>query len=302
MKWMCWAAIAVFFVTVCALGTSAAFFPVTDLRVDAGLGNKVFNRKCASCHSFSASIPGNGPSLGEIGRVAASRRTGMSATEYIVESIVRPDAYRVPGVAMQMPTGIVDDLSESELLSVAAFLCTKGGAFSYRELLSVVDEQLAELPTPSKRHFALDRLERGRHLFMHELKCMHCHSLDEAPSSHLLGPSLLQVGKQRRDYLKAAILNPDEHIFPGYEVVNVLDVNGLVYSGRPLPAAKGMFRLLQQNEKNELTIVDWPLEELEEMDEGSVTSKSRTSGMPKPDANLKDSDLEALLDFLQTLQ
>jgi len=302
MKWLCCAAIAAIFVTVCALGTSAAFFPVTELRIDAGLGNQVFNRKCASCHSFSASTPGNGPSLGEIGRLGGSRRTNMSATEYIVESIVRPDAYRVPGVSMEMPTGIAHDLSKTELLSVSAFLCTKGGVFSNRELLTVVNSHLAQLPTPSALNFDLSRLERGRQLFMNELKCMDCHRLDGAPSNSLLAPSLLNVGMQRRDYLKAAILNPDQHIFPGYEIVNVLDVNGLVYSGRQLPAAKDMIRLLQQNERNGLIIIDLPVVDLEEMDQGSVTAKSKTSAMPKPDANLKDSDVEALLDFMQTLR
>ena len=302
MKWLCCAIIALIFVMVCALGTSAAFFPVTELRIDPGLGNRVFNRKCASCHSLSAGIRGNGPSLIEIGRLAGTRRAGMTATEYIVESIVRPDAYRVPGISMEMPTGIVHDLSKSELLSVAALLCARGGVSSSGELLTIVNEQLAQLQTPPPRQLELTRLERGRDLFMNELKCMHCHRLDGAPSNNLMAPSLLNVGKQSREYLKTAILNPDQHILPGYEIMNVVDADGLVHSGRQLPAAKDTIRLLQQNEKNELMISDFPVSNLEEMDDGSVTAKSKISAMPKPDANLSTSDLEALIDFVQTLQ
>ena len=84
--------------------------------------------------------------------------------------------------------------------------------------------------------------------------------------------------------------------------MNVVDADGLVHSGRQLPAAKDTIRLLQQNEKNELMISDFPVSNLEEMDDGSVTAKSKISAMPKPDANLSTSDLEALIDFVQTLQ
>ena len=53
---------------------------------------------CSSCHETEPdSEQTTGPSLKQVGSVAASRRPGMSADEYIRESILDPYAYELPG-------------------------------------------------------------------------------------------------------------------------------------------------------------------------------------------------------------
>ena len=53
--------------------------------------------QCANCHEPTALGRIVAPSLAHIGSVAATRRPGMSAEDYIRESILDPYAYEVPG-------------------------------------------------------------------------------------------------------------------------------------------------------------------------------------------------------------
>ena len=52
--------------------------------------------ECASCHEPTALGRIVAPSLAHIGSVAATRRPGMSAEDYIRESILDPYAHEVP--------------------------------------------------------------------------------------------------------------------------------------------------------------------------------------------------------------
>lgn len=65
-------------------------------------GAAVFRTKgCAVCHSGpdSTSRIGVGPNLAGLATRAGERREGLSAREYVVESILAPDAYTVTGFA-----------------------------------------------------------------------------------------------------------------------------------------------------------------------------------------------------------
>jgi len=79
---------------------------------------------CGSCHD---SRPGglirrNAPSLEHVGTAAASRRPGLSAEEYLRESVESPGAYLVPGYPDVMPRGVARTLSESDLTALIAYL------------------------------------------------------------------------------------------------------------------------------------------------------------------------------------
>ncbi len=52
---------------------------------------------CVTCHDANSAGQRKGPALDHIGSVAATRRAGMRADEYIRQSILDPGAYVVPG-------------------------------------------------------------------------------------------------------------------------------------------------------------------------------------------------------------
>ncbi|MBI2867700.1 MAG: cytochrome c [Chloroflexi bacterium] len=73
---------------------------------DPARGAQVFNSKgCAACHT-TTSAQLVGPGLGGIGARADTRKPGMSARDYIVESVSNPNAFVVSG----FPPGLMPDL------------------------------------------------------------------------------------------------------------------------------------------------------------------------------------------------
>ena len=79
---------------------------------------------CRLCHSLKPDEVRVGPSLAGIATRAATRVPGMSAEEYIRESILHPDAYIVPGFDNKMPSYISENLSKQDLDDLVAFLMT----------------------------------------------------------------------------------------------------------------------------------------------------------------------------------
>jgi len=79
---------------------------------------------CATCHEpgLANLFRPVGPPLDHIGTVAGTRRPGMSAEEYVRQSIVDPGAYLVPGYPDSMPRGAADRLSKEDLDALVAYL------------------------------------------------------------------------------------------------------------------------------------------------------------------------------------
>ena len=81
---------------------------------------------CASCHEgslFNLSRP-VGPPLGGVGLVGGKRVPGMSAEDYILQSITDPGAFVVPGYPDSMPRGLSKDLSPEDLAALVAYLAS----------------------------------------------------------------------------------------------------------------------------------------------------------------------------------
>ncbi len=87
-------------------------------------GRQVFtSRGCGGCHTIQGISTGTvAPNLSQIGTVAATRKEGMSAEDYIRESILNPDAFVVEGYQPIMPKNFGDQLSQQELDDLVAFL------------------------------------------------------------------------------------------------------------------------------------------------------------------------------------
>ncbi len=167
-----------------------------------------FNRGgCAGCHTI-AGIPGAngtvGPDLSNLGAVAASRREGYTAEEYIRESILDPNAFIAPECPSgACPSGVMlqtfaQTLSQDDLDTIVGYLATLG------------TEQMAALTTEAAAPAALSatlppesilspfiplpkepakeaQIALGKYLFFdsrlsgnNSLSCASCHNPDKA--------------------------------------------------------------------------------------------------------------------------
>ncbi len=93
-----------------------------DLYLDTRIGT---NTGCRICHSLEPGRRLVGPSLAGVGTAAETRVAGLTAGEYLRQSIVDPDAYIVKGFqAGAMLPDIAELLTEQQLDDLVAFLLT----------------------------------------------------------------------------------------------------------------------------------------------------------------------------------
>jgi cytochrome c2 len=101
---------------------------VTEQVVDgsdgnAGNGETLFtNLGCTACHSTATDVAQPGPSLKGVANRAGDRVEGLTAEEYLHQSLLEPTAYVVEGYEAIMPT--YDQIPESDRNDVVAFLLT----------------------------------------------------------------------------------------------------------------------------------------------------------------------------------
>ena len=99
---------------------------------DPAAGRKLFteNRRggaagCRTCHSLAPGVTLVGPSLAGVGTRAETRVAGLSAEQYLLQSILDPDAYVVAGFPKgQMLRDTAKRLTEEQIQDLVAFLLT----------------------------------------------------------------------------------------------------------------------------------------------------------------------------------
>ena len=81
---------------------------------------------CATCHEASISnlFRPVGPALEQAGRLGGQRVPGMSAEDYLRQSIIDPGAYLVPRYPDSMPRGLGEQLSPEDLAALVAYLAS----------------------------------------------------------------------------------------------------------------------------------------------------------------------------------
>lgn len=81
---------------------------------------------CSACHKVSAEGAGLvlGPVLEDIAVTGASRVEGMSAEEYIRDSVLHPENFVVPGFRVSMYPDYAKHLSEQDIADLIAYLMT----------------------------------------------------------------------------------------------------------------------------------------------------------------------------------
>ena len=133
-----WAGLLVVMVLLAACGdgqadtttqTAAVGDPERGREIWELSGGAVEGGGCQACHSLDGSEKTAGPFIAPtwqgISERAGDRVPGLSAEEYLRESIVDPAAYIVEGYSDFMPKGYRFLLSEEDLDNLVAFLLTQ---------------------------------------------------------------------------------------------------------------------------------------------------------------------------------
>lgn len=106
------------------LAMPGAAAPAPDEDPALTRGRLVYSQRCASCHSLERDVVIVGPTLWGIADLGWHRVPGLSAEQYIRESILYPDAYIVEGFADVMQKNLAEQLSSSDMDDLIAFLLT----------------------------------------------------------------------------------------------------------------------------------------------------------------------------------
>lgn len=102
---------------------------------DAANGERLFNESiigaasapgCITCHSLEPGVVVVGPSQADVGSRAETAVEGMSAEEYLRESIVDPNAHLAEGFAADlMHQTYGEELTNTQINDLVAFMLTQ---------------------------------------------------------------------------------------------------------------------------------------------------------------------------------
>lgn len=175
-------------------------------------GEEIYRTKgtCEVCHRIGQKGT-RAPDLAGVGGRAAKTKPGTTPKQYLLESLIDPNAFVVEGYPPIMPA--VDKppigLNRSELWALTAFLQSLGGT---------VDVALADIPAtagatgtagaaPPPLKFPGDA-KAGAAVFAGKGTCIACHKAGDIGASPV-GPDLSQIAKiQTPDYIIGKILDP----------------------------------------------------------------------------------------------
>ena len=225
-------------------------------------GEEIFwgKGRCYTCHSVGdRGSAVRCPNLGVFGRKFSlaigaraserarqrSEKTGeqYTTTDYLVESLAKPDAYLVEGYKNEMATVYAPPISLNvdEIKAVIAYLQSQDGEFDIDAL-----EKPSELSAAYFRRIEAATAAGGGDpsdgQVVYEDNCSYCHILNGEGEE--AGPDLTGVGSKGIAFLEDAILNPAKTITEGYETRVVIENDGRQTKG-----------LLMRDDPDEIDIV-----------------------------------------------
>lgn len=279
-----------------------ALLNTTGVNVNAG--RAIFQANCQSCHAIQRNgVEGNGPNLAAIGREGASRRPGLSAPEYILESILDPSKFRAPVARGVMPQEIAANLAPGQIRDLVAFLASQNARPDLARIarLEVPDDRPGHGP---KRAINREQVELGLEVFRTRAACANCHTLhSERKYEHLIAPPLFLASAFDDAYLHESIREPSRVVADGYKQVNVATDDGRVLSGRLLRDDPDALLLLTLDAQGNAEPVTIPRDQIATDDDGQP-ALARTSVSPMPQGfaeTLNPAEIEAVVAVLKSL-
>lgn len=90
-----------------------------------GRGAAIFRGNCATCHDVKGDRVIIGPALTDVATRAETRVEGLTAEDYLYESIINPNDYVVEGYPEgSMPQNFGRDLTSEEINDLISYLLT----------------------------------------------------------------------------------------------------------------------------------------------------------------------------------
>ena len=170
---------------------------------------------CTACHGLGTRAPnlltdhaGQGP----IGARCGARRPGMDCKAYILESMIEPGAFLVPGFENIMPD-MRRQLDEAQIWTVIAYMQSLGGEVTVTgaDLPAAADPGAAPTPSGPPITATMDPVA-----LLKEKGCLACHPIDGAGPP--IGPSFDGMGRRiSADRIRRGIVDPAAEAARGYE-------------------------------------------------------------------------------------
>ena len=176
-------------------------------------GDEIYKTKgtCEICHRIGQKGT-RAPDLAGVGARAAKMKAGMTAKQYLVESLINPNAIIVEGYPPIMPA--VDKppiaLNRSEVWALTAFLQSQGGTVDVvlNDIPATVGAAAAGGGAAAAEVKMPGDPAAGKAIYMGKGTCLACHKAKDIPGSPV-GPDLSQIAKiQTPDYIMKKILDP----------------------------------------------------------------------------------------------
>ena len=192
---------------------------------DPANGRELFTSlSCFACHSNTSNDTIVGPGLRSISERAGSRISGLSATEYVRQSILDPNAFVVEGFPPNtMPQNFRDEVTDAELDDLIAYLFSLADRVDIPEQ-PTAPEEVEEETAPEADIVAIggEAAENGLRLF-NSNGCSGCHS--NVSNDRIVGPGLLDIAERAGDrvegltaeqYIRQSILDPNAFVVEGF--------------------------------------------------------------------------------------
>ncbi len=254
--------------------------------------------RCYTCHSIGGQGSAvRGPNQGQFGEkfplpIGArsverarerSEETGQqySRTDYLVESLAKPDAYVVEGYKNEMAIVYAPPISLSlnDIKAVISYLQTQGGDLDLESIESpseIASKYYARISAAS----AAGGGDPGAGEEVFADNCGECHQLNGEGGD--IGPPLDGISEKGLKFISESILRPAKKITEGYETYRVVDKKGRRHMG--LKSRDDAIEIDITKANGEvITVVKSDIKELEQDEVTSVMPEDLTEAMTVKD-------------------
>ncbi|MBI2314020.1 MAG: cytochrome c [Betaproteobacteria bacterium] len=162
---------------------------------------------CLICHKVTETGNERGPDLRQAAGKAPTRKPGTEGEPYLIESLVTPDAFLVPGYPKMMPSALKPpaNLNLAEVKAIVAYLQGLGG----------MEPTAKVLPGDIAQARAAGPVHRGQEL-MGQYGCLGCHKVRGEGGE--VGPDLAKAAETRApEELLKKIVDPSAWTTPGFQ-------------------------------------------------------------------------------------
>lgn len=269
--------------------------------IDLASGGSLFRDHCGACHILDKGITmHHGPNFYDIGKVAGMRKPGMTAAEYILESILEPRAFVAPQNWNGMPKNVAHELSPDTIRNIVAFLASRGARPDY--------DEIQRLEIPDMQQDAVVRIVRRQDMELAENvlrgpgECLNCHSVYRNAEHQVFAPGLFDVGLVDEQLVRESIVDPNKVVSPAHVGIKMMLQNGQLVTGMLISRSDERIVLVARNEQNQPVVLEVAMSEIDQEDGQPMIRSSEISRMPTGlDKDLTPAELDAVITMIMQL-